>query len=365
MIAERAPAAATMSDPSHDRAALRCRGLRKAFGDVVVVRDVGFTVAAGDILALVGPSGCGKTTLLRLLAGFERLDGGSIEIGGRVVADESRHLPPEARQVGMVFQDYAVFPHLSAGRNVGFALGKDRAARERVAELLAFVGLPGREEAMPHELSGGEQQRVALARALSTQPAALLLDEPFSNLDAALRAEVRHEVRALLKARGVTAVFVTHDQEEALLLGDRVGVMRAGHLEQVDTPETVFHRPRTRFVAEFLGQTAFVPGEVAGGGIASPLGAVGRRLGLAEGAPVEIAVRPDDVTFVADERGDSQVRSRRFTGMAVIYEVVLPDGTRVASWQPHEISIGEGAAVVARFAGDPAALPIFHDGQAV
>ncbi|WP_374685968.1 ABC transporter ATP-binding protein, partial [Promineifilum sp.] len=214
--------------PGRGRIALRCRGLSKRFGALPVVRDLSLSVAAGDILALVGPSGCGKTTLLRLIAGFERADAGTIEIDGQTVVDEGRHLPPELRRVGMVFQDYAIFPHLSAGQNVGFALGKGRAAGVRVAELLTFVGLPGREARMPHELSGGEQQRIALARALSTEPAALLLDEPFSNLDAARRAEVRAEVRALLKAGGVTAVFVTHDQEEALFLGDQVGVMRDG-----------------------------------------------------------------------------------------------------------------------------------------
>jgi len=354
-----------MSDSHPSRAALRCRGLRKQFGDRPVIVDMGFTVAAGDILALVGPSGCGKTTLLRLLAGFERLDAGSIEIDGRPVADAGYHLPPEQRRIGMVFQDYAIFPHLSVGRNVGFALGKGRPAEARVAELLAFVGLPGRAEAMPHELSGGEQQRVALARALSTRPAALLLDEPLSNLDATLRAEVRGEVRALLKAGGVTAVFVTHDQEEALAVGDRVGVMRSGQLEQLDAPETIFHRPQTRFVAEFLGQTSFLPGEVTAAGIVTPLGLIERRVSLPAGAVVEIAVRPDDVTFIADERGESRVVSRRFTGSAAVYLLALPGGAVVRSRQAYDVRVAEGAAVVARFNVDPAVLPCFHNGRAV
>ncbi len=350
--------------------ALRARGLGKRFGERAVVDDVSFTVPAGDILVLVGPSGCGKTTLLRLIAGFERLDRGAVEIDGQTVADSARHTPPESRRVGMVFQDYAVFPHLSVGGNVGFALGKGAPARARVAELLAFVGLGGRETAMPHELSGGEQQRVSLARALSTRPAVLLLDEPFSNLDAALRGEVRDEMRALLKAGGVTAVFVTHDQDEALFLGDRIGVMRAGKLEQVDTPETIFHRPQTRFVAEFLGQTAFVRGQTTPGGILTPLGRVERHLALPEGlAPegvaMEIAVRPDDVTFVADEAGLSRVVRRHFTGLGVVYRLALPDGQIVHSWQPHEVHVAEGAAIIAHFRGDPAALPLFYQGQAV
>jgi iron(III) transport system ATP-binding protein len=358
-------AARALTEAGRRSPALRCRGLRKQFGDKAVVADVSFTVPAGDILALVGPSGCGKTTLLRLIAGFERLDGGAVEIDGQTMADDTRHVPPEGRRVGMVFQDYAVFPHLSVGRNVGFALGKGEPARARVAELLAFVGLQGRENAMPHELSGGEQQRVSLARALSTRPAALLLDEPFSNLDAALRGEVRDEVRRLLKAGGVTAVFVTHDQDEALFLGDRIGVMRAGKLEQIDTPERVFHRPQTRFVAEFLGQTAFIRGRTTREGIITPLGGIDRRLALPEDMVVEVAVRPDDVTFDADAEGLSRVVSRHFTGMAAIYRLALPDGQIVQSWQPHEVRLADGTAVTARFAGDPAALPCFYQGQAV
>ncbi len=347
------------------RIALRFRGLSKRFGALPVVRDLSLSVAAGDILALVGPSGCGKTTLLRLIAGFERADAGTIEIDGQTVADEGRHLPPELRRVGMVFQDYAIFPHLSVGQNVGFALGKGRAAGARVAELLAFVGLPGREARMPHELSGGEQQRIALARALSTEPAALLLDEPFSNLDAARRAEVRAEVRALLKAGGVTAVFVTHDQEEALFLGDQVGVMRDGQLEQVDTPEGIFHRPQTRFVAEFLGQTSFVPGEATDEGVQTPLGLVARPVMLPVGAAVEVAARPDDVDFDATAGGPARILSRQFTGMAYIYRLRLDDGSVVHSLQPHEVRVDEGSTVAARFRGDGRDLPCFHEGRAV
>lgn len=343
---------------------LRCRGLVKRFGDTPIVRSVSVSVIAGDILVLVGPSGCGKTTTLRLIAGFERLDSGSVEIDGLVVADDDRHLPPERRRVGMVFQDYAVFPHLSVGQNVGFALGKGRTAQERVAELLEFVGLPGQERKMPHELSGGEQQRVSLARALSTRPAVLLLDEPFSNLDAALRADMRAEVRSLLKRSGTTAVFVTHDQEEALLLGDQVGVMRGGQLEQIDTPEGIFHRPRTRFVAEFLGQTQFLPGHVTPEGINTSLGHLSRTATLATGTDVEVALRPDDVTFTPYERGESRVVSRRFTGMAYIYEIAMPDGTTIHSLQPHAVQVSEGTPVRAGFTID-AAPPVFHRGQAI
>jgi iron(III) transport system ATP-binding protein len=346
------------------RTILRCRTLTKSFGDLSIVRGISFSVSEGDILALVGPSGCGKTTTLRLIAGFERLDEGSIEIAGQVVADENRHLPPERRQVGMVFQDYAVFPHLSVGQNVGFALGKSRAARERIADLLAFVGLPGLEHKMPHELSGGEQQRVSLARALSTEPAVLLLDEPFSNLDAALRASVRAEVRSLLKRSGTTAVFVTHDQEEALLLGDRVGVLREGQLEQIDTPENIFHRPQTRFVAEFLGHTEFMPGEISANGVRSAIGFLTRATGLAPGTRIEISVRPEDVTFDLDEAGNGRVLARQYTGMAYIYRIGLPGGIRVQSRQPHSVRIDEGSRVAVRLneGSEPA---IFYNGRSV
>jgi iron(III) transport system ATP-binding protein len=346
------------------RGALHCRDLTKRFAAQTIVDGVSFRVSQGDILVLVGPSGCGKTTTLRLIAGFERLDSGSIEIEGQVVADDRRHLPPERRRVGMVFQDYAVFPHLSVGQNVGFALGKSHASRERVAALLAFVGLPDQEAKMPHELSGGEQQRVSLARALSTDPAVLLLDEPFSNLDAALRSEMRSEVRALLKRSGTTAVFVTHDQEEALLLGDRVGVMRGGRLEQVDTPEGIFHRPLSRFVAEFLGQTDFITGEVAAEGIITPLGVIAAPPSLARGAMVEIAVRPDDVTITANKDGNARIVLRHFLGMSYVYRLALTDGSIVRSAQPHEVQVAEGVAVAARFR-DGAAPPLFQSGIAV
>lgn len=358
------PAQPTGRPANAPRVALRCRGLVKKFSDVPIVQGVTFSVNAGDILVLVGPSGCGKTTTLRLVAGFERLDAGTIEIDGETVAADDRHLAPERRRVGMVFQDYAVFPHMSVGQNVGFALGKGASARERVADLLDFVGLPGQENKMPHELSGGEQQRVSLARALSIEPAVLLLDEPFSNLDAALRAAMRSEVRAMLKRASTTAVFVTHDQEEALALGDHIGVMRDGRLEQIDTPEGIFHRPQTRFVAEFLSNTSFVPGRVTAAGIESPLGVLAWPADLDPGAMVEIAVRPDDVSIMLDEAGDGRVLSRTFTGMTYIYRVALPDGTVVNSMQPHESRIAEGAAVAVAFSAG-SAPPVFHLGVGV
>ena len=339
-----------------------CHNLYKTFEGQPVVQDVSLSVPPGEILVLLGPSGCGKTTTLRLIAGFEQLDGGRIEINNQLVADGSRHVPPEKRRVGIVFQDYAIFPHLTLAQNIGFGL--KRGQSERVEEMLSFVGLRGLGERMPHQLSGGQQQRVALARALAPQPVVLLLDEPFSNLDAALRVEMRQEVRRLLKDSGTTAVFVTHDQEEALFMGDQVGVMNVGHQEQVGAPEAIFHRPRTRFVAEFLGQTDFLPGEVTAQGVQTPLGVLPQMLPLANGTAVEVAVRPDDLLLEPDDLGNGRIVSRQFVGIAFVYGVRLEDGTLIHSWQPHENSLAEGTAVSVQFA-TPHDLPCFHQNHIV
>ncbi len=239
---------------------LSVQALRKRFGPVEAVREVSFAAEAGEILVLVGPSGCGKTTTLRLLAGFDRPDCGRVLVGGRDITP----LPPERRGIGFVFQEYALFPHLSVEGNVAFGLrGLARAERrERVGELLAMLGIAELAPRFPHELSAGQQQRVALARALAPRPRLLLLDEPFSALDAALRRDLRAELRNFLKGLGLTAVHVTHDREEALALADVLAVMRAGRVEQVGPPEEVYNRPRTPFVAAFLGRANLWPGRV-------------------------------------------------------------------------------------------------------
>ncbi|MBK9049876.1 MAG: ABC transporter ATP-binding protein [Chloroflexi bacterium] len=326
-----------------------CQGLYKSFADKPVVRNVHLNVVAGEILALLGPSGCGKTTTLRAIAGFERLDSGRIEIAGVVVADEGRHLPPEKRQVGMVFQDYAIFPHLSVGENVAFGLGRGAAANQRRQEMLSFVGLGGLDKTMPHELSGGQQQRVALARALAPEPAVLLLDEPFSNLDYSLRKQVRAEVRALLKQTRATAIFVTHDQEEALFIGDQVAVMNQGCIEQIDSPERLFHQPKSRFVASFVGETSFLPGTATRQGVETILGVLPQMLGVSEGTPVEVALRPDDISIAAAAPGNGHILSRQFIGIAHLYRVALTDGTVVQSWQPHTLNLPEGSSVRVSF----------------
>lgn len=345
--------------------AVVCTGVKKAFGATAVVDDVSFTIRPGHILALLGPSGCGKTTTLRLLAGFEELDAGAVDIGGQRVAEAPHfHLPPEKRRVGMVFQDYAIFPHLSVAQNIAFGLGRGAQAQAQTEAMLALVGLKGLGETMPHELSGGQQQRIALARALALEPAVVLLDEPFSNLDSSLRTQVREEVRALLKQSGATAVFVTHDQEEALFVGDEIGVMRAGRLEQIGAPQQVFHHPQTRFVAAFMGQADFVPGVVEHGGVETPLGRTPLATRLAMGTAVTVAVRPDDVLLQANKEGAGRVVGRRFIGIATIYRLALPDGTLVHSWQPHGVDLALGTAVDVRL--DPTQrVTVFHGERAV
>ena len=292
--------------------ALRCDGLVKRFGAATVVDGLDLVAEAGAFVALLGPSGCGKTTTLRLIAGFEELDAGTVAVGGRVVADGPLGEPPERRRVGMVFQDYALFPHLSVARNVAFGLpkgsgggrGEGQQREARVAAALATVGLTGLGERMPHQLSGGQQQRVALARALAPEPAVILLDEPFSNLDAELRSSVRAEVRQILTDAGATAVLVTHDQEEALSLADRVAVMREGRVVQAAGPEELYHRPVDRWVAAFVGDAQFLPGEGSGRRIATALGNLPAH-GAATG-PVDVMLRPEALRLTPAPDGQGQ-----------------------------------------------------------
>jgi iron(III) transport system ATP-binding protein len=310
---------------------LRLRGLRKSFGDVVAVDDLDLDVPEGSTCALLGPSGCGKTTTLRLIAGLERLDAGSIEIGGEEVAGSGRTVPAERRRIGMVFQDYALFPHMDVAANVGYALGR-RPDREKVASALETVGLGGLGKRSPHQLSGGQQQRVALARALVAEPRALLLDEPFSNLDAGLRARVREEVREILAAQKLTSVFVTHDQEEALSVADVVAVVNEGRVEQVGTPEDVYSRPTTRWVASFLGEIEVLPGKANNGTIECELGNLPNREGFT--GEVDVLVRPESLAIGTIEPPDRRsqkatVLSRSFFGHDQLVELELPSGSVV------------------------------------
>jgi iron(III) transport system ATP-binding protein len=320
---------------------------RRAYGHggPPAVDDLSLTVARGEIVALVGPSGCGKTTTLRLVAGFERPDGGEIRIAGALVASTSAFVPPERRQVGVVFQDFALFPHLTVKGNVGFGVPSGAARRARVHEMLELVGLADMADRYPHQLSGGQQQRVAVARALAPAPALLLFDEPFSNLDADLREQVRAVVQAALRATGSTALFVTHDQEEALELGDRVGVMSRGRIEQIGAPDEIYHRPVNRFVAEFLGAAAFLPGIVTPDGIRTELGTVARPDHTDLVGAVDILVRPDDVTVVPAPAGLGVLVGRVFRGSEVRYTVELPSGLRLPCSQPSAATTAVGTRV--------------------
>ncbi len=330
------------------------------------VDGLSLAVDEGEILVLLGPSGSGKTTALRLVAGFERPDAGQVWVAGRQVSGGGVWVPPEARGVGMVFQDYALFPHLTVAENVAFGLHCfhwfERGPRTQ--EALDLVGMREFADRYPHELSGGQQQRVALARALSPRPFAVLLDEPFSNLDAQLRAQLRDEVRSILKQTGTSAIFVTHDQQEALLLGDRVAVLNHGRLEQADTPEGVFHAPRSRFVAAFFGRADFVPATVETRGLVTEVGVIPQPVSLPSGTSVEILLRPDDVAIEPSADGLGLVKRRLFQGGGTIYCVQLPSGQTVHSLQPHMACIADGARVTVVI--NPGhALTCFHEDRAV
>ncbi len=309
--------------------ALGCSGLSKRYGAAVVVDGLDLVARRGEVVALLGPSGCGKTTTLRLIAGFEPQDAGTIEIGGRQVAgpDPGRGEPPERRRVGMVFQDYALFPHLTVGKNIGFGLPRwsDRDAAVRAA--LSIVGLPEFANRMPHELSGGQQQRVALARALAPKPDIILLDEPFSNLDAALRTTVRTEVRQILADANATAILVTHDQEEALSLADRVAVMWDGRIVQDATPEGLYHRPANPQIAAFVGDAQFIPGIASGHRVSCDLGDV-PTIGVADG-PVDVMLRPESLRLSLDSvesPANATVVTRLFYGHDQIMTIRLDSG---------------------------------------
>ena len=273
---------------------LKLEHVSHAFGNLTVITDVSLTVEDGEIVCLVGPSGCGKTTTLRIAAGLEEAQTGRVIIGDRLVADSSVSLPPEERGVGLVFQDYALFPHLSGLGNVTFGL-KARAredAQRRALDMLARVQMTGHAQSYPHTLSGGQQQRIALARALAPDPTLMLMDEPFSNLDVRLREEVCADTFTLLKETGTPTLLVTHDPRQAMRMADRIAVMRAGVIQQIAPPDDIYARPANAFTAKFFSEVNALEGTVRAGRVASPFGPIAAN-GLAEGAPVEVLIRPE------------------------------------------------------------------------
>ncbi len=315
---------------------LSLRGVSRFFGQVAAVSELNLEVREGEILSLLGPSGCGKTTLLRLISGLEEPDSGVITIGGQVVAG-NRWVPPEKRGVGVVFQDYALFPHMTIFKNIAFGLKglRQQELKQKVMTSLEMVGLPGMSERYPHELSGGEQQRVALARALAPEAKVILFDEPFSNLDEDLRVRMRGEIKEILSNAEATVVFVTHDQEEALFVGNRVGVLNAGKLEQIGTPETIFHRPATPFVASFIGIADFLVGEVQGTTIVTAVGRLPLREPAPTGTKVQVMMRPDFTDIHPDAKGDGVIVERLFQGIHYLYVIRLDSGITIRSLQHH------------------------------
>jgi iron(III) transport system ATP-binding protein len=316
---------------------VRLEGVEKRFGQTRAVAGVDLALGEGELVAVLGPSGCGKTTLLRLIAGFEAPDAGTIAVAGEVVAGAGRSVPPERRRIGMVFQDYALFPHLRVEANVAFGLARRSKAerRELTRDTLALVGLERKADRYPHELSGGERQRVALARALAPQPAIVLLDEPFSSLDATLRAGLRRDVEKILREAAATALLVTHDQEEALSLADRVAVMRDGRIQQEGTPEEVYGRPTSKWVTGFLGDVELLPGDASGGAVECELGRFPIPAEL-EGE-VDVVIRPEAVALGqgpaprGDRGHEGVVVAREYYGHDQLVVVELESGRRVRS----------------------------------
>ncbi len=329
--------------------------IRYAGASRAAVEEVSFGLMPGEIGVLIGPSGCGKTTLLRAVAGLEPVAGGTIALSGEVVSSTTRQVAPEDRRIGMVFQDYALFPHLDVQRNIAFGIQSlPRAERSRrVAEVLDLVGLSGSEKRYPHELSGGQQQRVALARALAPNPRLMLLDEPFSNLDVDLRERLAHEVRGILKAAKATALFVTHDQLEAFAIGDVVGVMNHGKLDQWAGAYDLYHRPATRFVADFIGHGVFAPATVSRNGdrlvASTSLGDLSDATthyevpGKNSSTEFDVLLRADDIVHDDNASTTAEIVRKSFRGSEFLYTLKLDSGETVLALVPshHDHAIGE------------------------
>lgn len=327
---------------------LKIQDVRQSYGKDAVLDGVSFELAPGDIGCLLGDSGCGKTTLLRCIAGFEHLSGGSIEIDGQAHSGNGQHRSPEERPVGLVFQDFALLPHLSVEKNIAFGLhDQPKATRAApVKKMLELVGMAKYATRMPHELSGGQQQRVALARSLVRQPKLLLLDEPFSSLDSSLREQLGREVRDLLQELGMTALFVTHDQREAFSLADQIGILRHGKLLQWGRAYDVYHRPASREVADFIGGGAWLSGtRLSATAARTELGDLRGPMPdtIKDGDPLDILLRPDDVVHDDAALMQATITARHFRGATFLYELTLDDGTQLESLVPshHNHAIGE------------------------
>jgi iron(III) transport system ATP-binding protein len=328
-------------------ALIEVENLTKKFGSSIAVDNVSFMVEKGEIFAILGPSGCGKTTTLRLIAGFESPDEGEIKINEKTVAKKGVFIPPEKRNVGLVFQDYALFPHLTLKENLTFGISRfPEGQRQKIEKtMLEFVGLKGFEDRYPHQLSGGQQQRVALARALAPCPIVVLLDEPLSNLDADMRTRMRGEMLDILRNAETTTILVTHDQEEAFSMADHVAVMNHGKIEQLGTPEDIYHSPSTRFVADFVGEADFIDGVIRNRVIETEIGSFANKTELKEGTNVQLMIRPDDIVFNLDENGGAVVENRQFKGEENLYHLRLDSGKILHSSRPSTLLMADGTRV--------------------
>ena len=334
---------------------LELNELACGYDDTPIVHELSLHLRAGDIGCLLGPSGCGKTTTLRSIAGFEAVTAGEIRLRGELLSSPTTRVPPDRRRIGMVFQDYALFPHLTVSENIAFGISRHPQRRRIVSELLELVNLDRLGNRYPHELSGGQQQRVALARALAPEPAMLLMDEPFSNLDGDLRRRLSAEVRDILKARGISAMLVTHDQSEAFAMCDQVGVLREGRLQQWDTPYNLYHEPATPFVASFIGQGYFLRGQLlTPDTVQTELGVIrgNRAYQLPTGSAVDVLLRPDDIVGEDGSALTATITGKVFLGATTLYRLQLPTGSTVETLFPSHDDHPLGEVLGIRVAAD-------------
>jgi iron(III) transport system ATP-binding protein len=328
---------------------VKCTSLVKIFDSTTAVNRFSLELTKGQVLSLVGPSGCGKTTVLRLIAGLENPDTGTVEIAGKNMNGQHFFLPPEIRHVGMMFQDYALFPHMDVLKNIAYGLGRDSGRKDRLTEVMKLTGIEHLKTRMPYQLSGGEQQRVALARAIAPRPDVLLLDEPFSNLDEVLRSQIRQETKDILKKSNITTVFVTHSTEEAMEMGQTVAVMNQGVLEQVGSPETIFNSPVNEFVANFMGMANFLEATLSKKLLHTELGSLPAPRDLPNDTTLRVMIRPETLSIEPSDTGQGIIQQRIFRGAFCLFKLELVSGKTIHCLGPSTKKHSEGSRVAIKF----------------